>query len=61
MSERRVGLQAGVDALQWARLLRRAHEAALRGGHAAAIVRDVIADSWERCKPRPALIGSSPF
>ena len=49
MTDRWVGLQAGVDALKWARLLRRAHEAALRGGHAPAIVRDVIADSWERC------------
>ncbi len=44
-----VGLQAGVDARQWARLLRRAHESAVTGGHVPAIVREVIADSWERC------------
>jgi GAF domain len=49
MRDRWVGLQAGIDALKWARLLRRAHEAALRNGQASAIVRDVIADSWERC------------
>jgi GAF domain len=49
MRDRWVGLQVGIDALKWARLLRRAHEAALRNGHAPAIVRDVIADSWERC------------
>ena len=49
MRDRWVGLQAGVDALKWARLLRRAHEAALRSGQAPAIVRNVIADSWERC------------
>jgi len=49
MRDRWVGLQAGVDALKWARLLRRAHEATLRSGRAPAIVRDVIADSWGRC------------
>ena len=49
MRDRWVGLQAGVDATKWARLLRRAHEAALRSGRAPSIVRDVIADSWERC------------
>jgi transcriptional regulator of acetoin/glycerol metabolism len=44
-----VGLQAGVDARKWARLLSRAHETALRRGHVTPIVREVIADSWERC------------
>ncbi len=44
-----VGLQAGVDARTWARLLRRAHDSAVHGGHVPAIVREVIADSWERC------------
>src|ERR1700761_9146703 len=44
-----VGLQAGVDARKWASLLRRAHDSALHGGHVPAIVRGVIADSWERC------------
>jgi hypothetical protein len=44
-----VGLQAGVDARKWAGVLRRAHDVALQGGHVPAIVRGVIADSWERC------------
>jgi hypothetical protein len=49
MRESWVGLQAGVDARTWARLLRRAHDSAVRGGHVPAIVREVIAESWERC------------
>jgi hypothetical protein len=49
MRESWVGLQAGVDARKWARLLRRAHESAVNGGHVPAIVREVIANSWERC------------
>jgi hypothetical protein len=44
-----VGLQAGVDGRKRARLLRRTHESAVNGGHVSAIVREVIADSWERC------------
>lgn len=48
MRDRWVGLEAGVDALRWARLLRRAHELALRGGRTPSIVRNVIADSWSR-------------
>jgi hypothetical protein len=44
-----IGLQAGVDARRWARVLRRAHDVALHGGHVPSIVRGVIADSWERC------------
>ncbi len=44
-----VGLQAGVDARKWARVLRRAHDAALSHGHVPPIVRGVIAESWERC------------
>jgi transcriptional regulator of acetoin/glycerol metabolism len=47
--DRWVGLQSGVDARKWARLLRRAHSTAVTSGHVAPIVRDVIADSWERC------------
>lgn len=38
-----------MDAGKWARLLRRAHDTAVERGHVAPIVRDVIADSWERC------------
>jgi transcriptional regulator of acetoin/glycerol metabolism len=49
MRDRWVGLEVGVDTLKWARLLRRAHEAALRNGQAPSIVRGVIAASWERC------------
>ncbi len=52
MRESWVGLQAGVDAHKWARLLRRAHASALCDGHVPAIVRGVIADSWERCSQR---------
>jgi GAF domain len=48
MRNRWVGLEAGVDALRWARLLGRAHEIALHGGRTPAIVRNVIADSWTR-------------
>jgi hypothetical protein len=44
-----VGLQAGVDARKWAGVLRRAHDVALHGGRVPAIVRGVIAESWERC------------
>ncbi|MGI9184329.1 MAG: M14 family zinc carboxypeptidase [Solirubrobacteraceae bacterium] len=49
MRDSLVGLQAGVDARKWARLLRRAHNAAILGGHVPSIVRGVIADSWARC------------
>ncbi len=49
MRESWVGIQAGVDVRKWARLLRRAHGAALRDGRAPSIVRGVIADSWRRC------------
>lgn len=49
MRDQWVGLQAGVDARKWARLLRRAHDRAVTAGHVAPIVRNVIADSWERC------------
>lgn len=44
-----LGLQAGVDARKWARLLARAHDSAVNGGHVPEIVRGVIAASWERC------------
>ena len=49
MRDSLVGLQAGVDARKWARLLRRAHSTAISGGHVPSIVRGVIADSWARC------------
>lgn len=49
MRDRWVGLQAGVDARKWAGLLQRAHTTAVTNGHVAPIVREVIADSWERC------------
>ena len=50
MRDRWAGLEAGVDARKWAQLLRRAHEASLRSGRTPRIVRNVIADSWARCK-----------
>jgi transcriptional regulator of acetoin/glycerol metabolism len=50
MRDRWAGLEAGVDARKWAHLLRRAHEASLRSGRTPRIVRNVIADSWARCK-----------
>lgn len=49
MRDSLVGLQAGVDARKWARLLSRAHDTAIRGGWVPSIVRGVIAESWERC------------
>ena len=49
MRDQWVGLQAGVDARKWARVLRRAHDRAVTKGHVPPIVRNVIADSWERC------------
>jgi len=49
MRDSLVGLQAGVDARTWARLLSRAHDTAIRSGRVPSIVRGVIADSWERC------------
>lgn len=42
-------LQAGVDPRRWADLLRRAHETTFSRGRTPSIVRDVVADSWERC------------
>lgn len=59
-----VGLQAGVDAHKWARLLRRAHESAVNGGHVPAIVREVIANARHSSAaldddPGPLLPGST--
>lgn len=45
MRDSLVGLQAGVDARTWARLLSRAHDTAIRSGRVPSIVRGVIADS----------------
>ena len=39
MRDSLVGLQAGVDARKWARLLSRAHDAAFRSGRVPSIVR----------------------
>jgi transcriptional regulator of acetoin/glycerol metabolism len=50
MRESWIGLQAGVDARTWARLLARAHGVAIRSGHVPPIVRGVIAESWTRCR-----------
>lgn len=42
-------VRTDVDLLAWARLLRRAHDLALRRGTSAAIVREIVASSWMRC------------
>ncbi len=49
MRDRWVGLQADVDARGWAHVLRRAHEIALASGRVPTVVREVIAQSWQRC------------
>ncbi|WP_345559334.1 GAF domain-containing protein [Streptomonospora halophila] len=41
---------AGVDPGEYARLLRRVHQAVLSGGRPPASLRPVIADSWERVR-----------
>jgi hypothetical protein len=56
-----VGLQAGVDARGWARLLRRAQDSAVNGGHVPAIFREVIAASWQHCSGRGLDGGPGPL
>jgi hypothetical protein len=43
-----VGIDADVDPVRWARLLRRAHELAMSRGTPPAILRDLVARSWQR-------------
>jgi hypothetical protein len=43
-----VGIDAQVDPVRWARLLRRAHEIALQKGTSPPILREVVARSWRR-------------
>jgi hypothetical protein len=43
-----VGIDADVDPVRWARLLRRAHELAMSRGTPPAILRDLVARSWRR-------------
>src|SRR3954453_291449 len=43
-----VGIDAQVDPVRWARLLRRAHELALRKGTSPSILRELVAHSWQR-------------
>lgn len=43
-----LGIDAQVDPVQWARLLRRAHELALQEGTSPSILRDLVARSWRR-------------
>ncbi|HET9073068.1 MAG TPA: hypothetical protein VFN48_00685, partial [Solirubrobacteraceae bacterium] len=38
-----------MDARGWARVLRRAHEIAVASGRVPTVVREVIAQSWQRC------------
>jgi transcriptional regulator of acetoin/glycerol metabolism len=44
-----VGVDLAADQLAWARLLRSARELMLAGRGRPAILREVIARSWERC------------
>ncbi|HEX2360429.1 MAG TPA: GAF domain-containing protein [Solirubrobacterales bacterium] len=43
-----VGIDADVDPVRWARLLRRAHELALSKGVSPSILRELVARSWQR-------------
>src|SRR4051812_13318039 len=43
-----VGIDTQVDPVRWARLLRRAHELALRNGASPSILRELVARSWRR-------------
>jgi hypothetical protein len=43
-----VGIDPLVDRVQWARLLRRAHELALSNGTPPSILRELVARSWRR-------------
>src|SRR5438552_4141637 len=43
-----VALDARMDPLRWARLLRRAHELAMQRGTQPSILREVVASSWGR-------------
>jgi transcriptional regulator of acetoin/glycerol metabolism len=58
LRDRWAGLEAGVDARKWATLLRRAHESSLRSGRTSKLVRNVIADSWDRSKQAGVDAGS---
>jgi hypothetical protein len=43
-----VAIDSQVDPVRWARVLRRAHELALRNGTRPSILREVVARSWRR-------------
>jgi hypothetical protein len=43
-----LGIDAQVDPVRWARLLRRAHELALQKGASPSILRELVASSWRR-------------
>jgi hypothetical protein len=43
-----VGIDAQVDPVRWARLLRRAHELALEKGRRPSILRELVVRSWSR-------------
>ncbi len=45
-----VGLDGAADPVARARQLRRAHERVLSGGAPPTIVRDVVRNSWARCR-----------
>ena len=43
-----IGIGAGVDPVGWARILRRAHDVALRSGRQPKVLRPLVAASWRR-------------
>jgi hypothetical protein len=43
-----IGIDAEMDPVRWARVLRRAHEVALEKGTRPSILRDLVARSWHR-------------
>jgi hypothetical protein len=62
-----VGIDADVDPVRWARLLRRAHDLALSRGVRPSILRELVARSWQRAatagvdpdRPAPRMLDSA--
>ena len=62
-----VGIDADVDPVRWARVLRRAHDLALERGAPPSILRDLVARSWRRAanggvdpdRPAPKMLDSA--
>jgi hypothetical protein len=62
-----VGIDADVDPVRWARVLRRAHDLALKRGAPPSILRELVARSWRRAasagvdpdRPAPKMLDSA--